>query len=54
MVEAPNLLAVHSTSISYVYKVIYHLDLPWIGIWVYPYTGSTPVEVGGIFKKIGV
>jgi hypothetical protein len=28
--------------------------LPWIGIWVYPYTGSTPVEVGGIFKKIGV
>jgi hypothetical protein len=53
MVDAPNPLGVHPTSISYVNKVFYHLDLLWIGIWVYPYTG-TPVEVGGIFRKIGV
>jgi len=27
--------------------------MPWMGIWVYRYT-VTPVEVGGIFWKIGV
>ncbi len=53
MVEAPNPLEVHPTSTSYVYKAFYHLDMPWMGIWVYPYT-VTPVEVGGIFWKIGM
>jgi hypothetical protein len=52
MVEAPDLLGVHPTSMSYVYKVFYHLDMPWMGIWVYPYT-VTPVENGGICWKIG-
>ncbi len=33
--------------------MFYYLDMPWMGIWVYPYT-VTPVEVGGIFWKIGV
>jgi len=44
MVEAPNPLGVHPPSISYVYKVFYHLDMPCMGIWVYPYT-VTPVEL---------
>jgi hypothetical protein len=38
MAEAPNPLGVHPTSMSYVYKVFQHLDMPWMGIWVYPYT----------------
>ena len=53
MVEAPKSLGVHHTSMSFVYKVFDHLDMLWMGIWVYPYT-VTPVEVGGIFWKIGV
>ncbi len=44
MVEAPNLLGLHPKSMSYVYKVFYHLDMPWMGIWVYPYTVK-PVEL---------
>ncbi len=38
MVEAPNPLGVHPTSMSYVYKVFQNLYMPWMGIWVYPYT----------------
>ena len=50
MVEAPNPLGVHPTSMSYVYKVFQHLDMPWIGIWVYPYTVTvTPVQGRGGF-----
>jgi hypothetical protein len=50
MVEAPNPLGVHPTSMSYVYKVFQYLDMPWIGIWVYPYTVTvTPVQGRGGF-----
>jgi hypothetical protein len=45
MLEAPKPLGVHPTSISYVYKVFYHLDMLWMGIWVRPYT-VMPVQVG--------
>jgi len=45
MVEAPNPLGVHPISMSYIYKVFQHLDMPWMGIWVCPYT-VTPVQVG--------
>jgi hypothetical protein len=38
MVEALNPLGVHPTSMSYVYTVFQHLDMLWMGIWVYPYT----------------
>jgi hypothetical protein len=38
MLEAPNPFGVHPTSISYVDKVLQHLDMLWIGIWVHPYT----------------
>jgi hypothetical protein len=48
MVEAPNLLAVHPTSILYVYKVFQHLDMLWMVICVHPYT-VLPVQVGGGF-----
>jgi hypothetical protein len=48
MVEAPNLLAVHPTSILYVYKVFQHLDMLWMVICVRPYT-VLPVQVGGGF-----
>ncbi len=50
MVEAPNPLGVHPTSMSYVYKVFQYLNMPWIGIWVYPYTVTvTPVKGRGGF-----
>jgi hypothetical protein len=38
MVEATNLHRLHPTSMSYVYTVLQHLDMLWMGIWVYPYT----------------
>ena len=53
MVEAPNPLGVHPTSISYVYKVFQHLDTLWMGIWVRPYT-VMPVQVGsGFLENLG-
>ena len=50
MVKAPSLLGlgVHPTSMSYVYTVFQHLDMLWMGIWVYPYT-VMPVQVRGGF-----
>ena len=48
MVDAPNLHRLHPTSMSYVYTVFQHLDMPWMGIWVYPYT-VTPVQGRGGF-----
>ncbi len=38
MVEATNNFRLHPTSISYVYKVFYHLDRLWMDIWGHPYT----------------
>jgi hypothetical protein len=38
MIEATNNFRLHPTSISYVYKVFYHLDMLWMDIWVHPYT----------------
>ncbi len=38
MVEAPNPRRLHPTSISYVYKVFWHLDMLWMGLWLHPYT----------------
>jgi hypothetical protein len=55
MVEATNPLGVHPTSMSYVYKVFQHLDMPWMGmgIRVYPYT-VMPVQVGrGVLENWG-
>jgi hypothetical protein len=52
MVEAPNPLEVHPTSILYVYKVFQHLDMLWMGICVRPYTGM-PVQVGGRERILG-
>jgi hypothetical protein len=48
MVEAPNPLGVHPTSMSYVYKVFQHLDMLWMGTWEYPYT-VMPVQGSGGF-----
>ncbi len=45
MVEAQTPHGVHSTSIWYVFKVFYHLDMLWMCIWVHPHT-VTPVQVG--------
>ena len=53
MVEAPNPLGVHPTSMPYVYKVFQHLDMLWMGIWKYPYT-VMPVQVGrGVLENWG-
>jgi hypothetical protein len=46
MVEATNPHRLFPTSMSYVYTVLQHLDMLWIGIWVYPYT-VTPVQGRG-------
>jgi hypothetical protein len=54
MVEATNPLGVHPTSMAYVYTVFQHLDMLWMGIWVYPYTVIVmPVQVGREFWKMG-
>jgi len=53
MVEAPNPLRVHPTFISYYYKVFQHLDMPWMGIWVYHYMLCL-CRSGVDFRKIGV
>jgi hypothetical protein len=50
VVEAPNPLGVHPTSISYVFKV-FHLDMLWMGIWVHPNTGVALVPGGVGFKE---
>ena len=52
MIDAPNTLGVHLTSISYVYTVFQHLDMLWMGIWGHSYT-VRPVEVGVDFGKMG-
>jgi hypothetical protein len=43
----------HPTSILDVYKVIEHLHMLWMGIWVHHYT-DIPVQVGAKFWKIVV
>jgi hypothetical protein len=48
VVEATNLHRLHPTSMSFVYTVFQHLDMLWMGIWVYPYT-VTPVQGRGGF-----
>ena len=50
MVEAPDLLGVHPTSMLYVYTVFQHVDMPWMGIWVHPYTVTSVQVQGGIGK----
>ena len=53
MVEATNPHRLFPTSMSYVYTVFQHLDILWIGIWVYPYT-VMPVQVGrGVLENWG-
>ena len=47
MVEAPNPLGVHPTSMSCVYKVFQHIDMLWMDIWVYPYTVTLVQGRGG-------
>jgi hypothetical protein len=53
MVEATNSFRRHPTSISYVYKVFYYLDMLGMDIWVPPYTVIL-VLVGVNCWKIGV
>jgi hypothetical protein len=45
----------HPTSIVYVYKVFYHLDMLWMGIWVHPITQLHIMSRWWvwIFEKIG-
>jgi hypothetical protein len=38
MVESTNSFRSHPATISYVYKVFWHLDMLWMDIWVHPYT----------------
>ena len=48
MVEATNLHRLHPTSKPYVYTVFQHLDMMWMGIWVYPYTVTPVQDRGGL------
>ena len=53
MVEATNPHRLFPTSMSYIYTVFQHLDMPWMGIWVYPYT-VTPMQAGsGVLENWG-
>ncbi len=52
MVGAVNHHWLHPTSILDVHKVIEHLHMLWMGIWVRPYT-VIPVPVGVKFWKFG-
>ncbi len=52
-VEAVNHHWLHPTSILDVYKMIEHLHILRLGIWVYPYT-VIPLQVGAKFWKTGV
>ena len=53
MVEATNPHRLFPTSMSYVYTVFQHLYMPWMGIWVYPYT-VMPVQVRrGVLENWG-
>ena len=45
VVKAKNSFRLHPTSISYVYKVFYHINILWMDKWVLPYT-VIPVQVG--------
>jgi len=38
----------HPTYILDLYKVFYHLDMLWMGMWVHPHT-VMPVQVGDGF-----
>ncbi len=49
-VNHPTLLL---TSILHVLKVLEHLHMLWMGMWVHPYT-LTPVHVGPNFGNMGV
>ena len=52
MVEAVNHRWLHPTSILDVYKVIEHLHMLWMGIWVHPYT-VIPNQVVANVGKLG-
>jgi len=37
-----------------VYKVFWHLEMLWMGIWVHPYAVPLHVQVGGDLRENGV
>jgi hypothetical protein len=41
MVEAVEPFILHPTSMSYIYKVLEHLQLLWMGIWLHTHTIKT-------------
>ena len=45
MVEAVEPFKMHPTSMSYLYEVFEHLQLLWMGIWLYTHTVSTTTDV---------
>ena len=53
MIDDCTLLCLYPTSMPYAYKVVLHIDMLWMGIWVHPYT-VTFVQVGVDFRKIYV
>ena len=54
IVEATNPQRLHPTSKSYVYKVCYHLDMLWMGIWVRPYTVALVPGGVGFWENQGM
>jgi hypothetical protein len=47
----PNPRRLYPTSISYVCKVFWHLDMLWMSIWVHPWA-NIPLEVGILLAKM--
>jgi hypothetical protein len=52
MVEADSYLKLLPTSILDIYKVIWHIDMLFIGIWQQPYT-VIPILLGSDFGALG-
>ncbi len=52
MVEAQTPHGMQSISIRYEYKVFYHHDMLWVGIWVHLHTDMPKQVVGGGFLGI--
>jgi hypothetical protein len=56
MVETVEPFKLHSTSTSYAYKVLEHLQLWWMGVWLHTHTiTSTDVspDLGELAENIG-
>jgi len=56
MVEAVEPFKLHFICVSYIYMVIEHLHLLWMGIWLHTHTGTTTYlfpDLGELAETLG-